>query len=113
MSQGQQGNDTGLAPLYIVFIVFILLAVLYHSFHEPIVRIFFIIKSFDLKLVSLFNPNYELLLNWSDKTLQSTVSAEQLYYLALNVGLVFHPNLQKLKFVFRIHRQHHQTPFSV
>ncbi|TNF70079.1 MAG: hypothetical protein EP298_00610 [Gammaproteobacteria bacterium] len=87
MSQGQQSNDSGLAPLYIVFILFILLAVLYHSFHESIVRIFFIIKSFELKLVSFFNPNFELLLNWSDKTLQSTVSAEQLYYLALNVGL--------------------------
>ncbi|MCF6764397.1 type IVB secretion system coupling complex protein DotM/IcmP [Thiotrichales bacterium 19S3-7] len=87
MAQGQQDNDGGMAPVYVVAVIFILLAAVYLKFHEEVVRFFFIIKTFELKLISLVNPNYELLVNWTDKALTSTVTIQDLYYLALSVGL--------------------------
>ena len=88
MSQQSQDNDSGLGIVYAVVAILVVFMVIYFLFHDEIVRIIFIIKSFELKIISAFLPNYSVLINWTNKTLEQTVNATDLYYLALNVGSV-------------------------
>ena len=113
MAQGQQDNDNGMAPLYVTIIILAMLGAFYYFFKNDIVRFFFIIKTYELKFISIFSPSYQLLINWTDKTLTHAVTLEELRYLALDVGEVLRWPFAIITLVlaFALYKRHPKKQF--
>jgi intracellular multiplication protein IcmP len=86
MQSRSNQEATGAELLYVVGGVLAVLAFLYYVFHAEVVHGLFMLKYYELLLISHFSPSYEGLIGWIQQTSTGTVTYEDLKYLAIVVG---------------------------
>lgn len=84
--KGSSQEATGAELLYVVAGVLAILAVFYYYFHEPIVHFLFMVKYYELLLISHFSPSYAALIEWMKETATHTVTLQDLKFLSIDVG---------------------------
>ncbi|MCF6768443.1 type IVB secretion system coupling complex protein DotM/IcmP [Thiotrichales bacterium 19S11-10] len=89
MNKGNKSDESGAGLALFIGGVLAALLLLYYYYHNDIVSFLFLIKTFELKLITVFSPSYQQLVNWTEQTLKSKVTLEDLYYLSLNVSTAF------------------------
>ncbi|WP_119344839.1 secretion/conjugation apparatus DotM-related subunit [Facilibium subflavum] len=85
MANTTDQNDTGMAPAYIAAGIILLLLGIYWLFHDYIVYSIFLIRRFELAIISLWDPRYNMLLNWCNHVIEKVVTLKQLKYLSYNI----------------------------
>ncbi|WP_192485057.1 MULTISPECIES: hypothetical protein [Cysteiniphilum] len=86
-SQDQGASGSELGVFYVVALGLILFAILFYLFNTAIVDALFSIKLFELKLITLIDNRYSVLIKWIDQVDVNHVTLEDLKYIALDVGL--------------------------